>query len=214
MASHSEHAGGGVDWNARYVAGDTPWDKGAAHPSLVAWLKKQPLTGSVLVPGCGAGHDVRAIAAHGATRVTGVDIAPSALSLARQFPKSGNECYVEGDFLAGDATPPGAFDAIFEHTCFCAIPPGRRADYAKAAASALRAGGILLAVFFTNPDNPDPHSPPFRCDRDEIEALFSRDFEFLETAAASPTYPEREGRETLRLMRKRASIDRESRFSV
>ncbi|MFM8766042.1 MAG: thiopurine S-methyltransferase, partial [Spartobacteria bacterium] len=60
MASHSAHAGGGVDWNTRYVAGDTPWDKGTAHPALVARLQNQPLKGSVLVPGCGAGHDVRA----------------------------------------------------------------------------------------------------------------------------------------------------------
>ena len=203
MASHSARAGGGVDWNARYLAEDTPWDKGAAHPALVARLKNQPLKGSVLVPGCGAGHDVRAIAAHEAERVTGIDIAPSALQLARGFPKAGNECYVEGDFLAGNAVPAGAFDMVFEHTCFCAIPPVRRADYARAAASALRDGGILLAVFFTNPENTDLHSPPFRCDMEEIGALFGKDFEFLETVVAPPTYPERQGRETLCLLRKK-----------
>jgi SAM-dependent methyltransferase len=206
MASHSEHAGGGVDWNARYIAGNTPWDKGCAHPALVAILKKQPLTGSVLVPGCGAGHDVRAIAGNGSARVTGIDIAPSALKLARGFPKIGNECYVEGDFLAENAVPAGAFDVIFEHTCFCAIPSGRRADYAKAAASALRDGGVLLAVFFTNPENSDPHSPPFRCDLEEIGALFGKDFEILETSVATPTYPEREGRETFCLLRKKAFV--------
>ena len=205
MASHSAHAGGGVDWNARYIAGDTPWDKGAAHPALLARLKNQPLTGSVLVPGCGVGHDVRAVAAHGAARVTGIDIAPSALKLAREFPKAGNECYVEGDFLAGNAVPAGAFDVIFEHTCFCAILPGRRADYAKAATSALRSGGVLLAVFFTNPENPDLNSPPFRCDLDEVEALFGKDFEILEISMTQPTYPERQGRETFCLLRKKDS---------
>ena len=206
MASHSAHAGGGVDWNARYLAGDTPWDKGAAHPALIARLKNQPLKGSVLVPGCGAGHDVRTIAAHEAERVTGIDIAPSALQLARGFPKAGNECYVEGDFLAGHAVPAGVFDVIFEHTCFCAIPPVRRADYARAAASALCDGGVLLAVFFTNPENTDLHSPPFRCHMDEVEALFEKDFEFLETIVAPPTYSERQGRETLCLLRKKASV--------
>jgi hypothetical protein len=79
----------------------------------------------------------------------------------------------------------------------------RRADYARAAASALRDGGILLAVFFTNPENTDPHSPPFRCDMDDVEALFEKDFEFLETVVAPPTYPERQGRETLCLLRKK-----------
>ncbi|MEI8293982.1 MAG: methyltransferase domain-containing protein [bacterium] len=203
MAFHSAHAGVGVDWNARYVAGDTPWDKGAAHPALLAWLGRSKVAGSVLVPGCGAGHDVRALAARGASRVVGIDIAPSALRLARSFPKAGNESYVEADFLAGDALPPGSFDILFEHTCFCAIPPQRRSDYARAALKALSPGGLLVAVFFTNPDNPDPQAPPFRCDMVEIRSLFSSDFEILDSRIATYTYQGREGRETLCLMQKR-----------
>ena len=208
MASHSAHAGAGIDWDARYVAGDTPWDKGAAHPALLARLKTLPIAARVLVPGCGAGHDVRAIAAGGAAFVLGLDVAPSALNLARSFPKAGNECYQEGDFLTGNAVPPGSFDVLFEHTCLCAIPPERRADYVRAAAMALRDGGFLLAVFFTKPENPDPHSPPFRCDLGEMTLLFSKDFEMLETSAAIPTYSEREGRETLCLLRKKQNPQR------
>jgi SAM-dependent methyltransferase len=202
MASHSAPAGGGVDWNARYVAGDTPWDKGAAHPALLAWLDKNRVTGRVLVPGCGAGHDVRALAGQGASCVVGLDIAPMALRLARSFPKVGNESYAEADFLAGDAIAPGAFDVLFEHTCYCAIPPQRWADYARAASLALVPGGLLVAVFFTNPENPDPHAPPFRSDMAEIRSLFSNDFEILESCTAAPTYPERQGRETFCILRK------------
>jgi SAM-dependent methyltransferase len=208
MASHSAHAGVGIDWDARYVARDTPWDKGAAHPALLARLKTLPITGRVLVPGCGAGHDVRAIAAGGAAFVLGLDVAPSALNLARSFPKAGNECYQEGDFLTGNAVPPGSFDVLFEHTCLCAIPPERRADYVRAAATALRDGGLLLAVFFTKPENPNLDSPPFRCDLAEMTLLFSKDFEMLETSAAIPTYSEREGRETLCLLRKKQNPQR------
>ena len=208
MASHSAHAGVGIDWDARYVAGDTPWDKGGAHPALVARLQEIPLTGRVLVPGCGAGHDVRAIAAQGAESVLGLDVSPTALSRARSFPKAGNECYQEGDFLTGNAVPTGSFDVLFEHTCLCAIPPERRADYVRAAATALRDGGLLLAVFFTNPENPEPHSPPFRCDLAEMALLFNKDFEMLETSTAIPTYSEREGRETLCLLRKKPNPQR------
>lgn len=208
MASHSAHAGVGIDWDARYVAGDTPWDKGGAHPALLARLKKLPIVGRVLVPGCGAGHDVRAIAARGASSVLGLDVSPTALHRARSFPKAGNECYQEGDFLMGNAVPAGAFDVLFEHTCLCAIPPERRADYVRAAATALRDDALLLAVFFTNPENPDPHSPPFRCDLSEMTLLFSKDFEILETSAAIPTYSEREGRETLCLLRKKPNPQR------
>lgn len=208
MASHSAHAGAGIDWDARYVAGDTPWDKGGAHPALLDRLKTLPIAGRVLVPGCGAGHDVRAIAAGGAAFVLGLDVAPSALNLARSFPKAGNECYQEGDFLTGNAVPPGSFDVLFEHTCLCAIPPERRADYVRAAATALRDGGLLLAVFFINPENPNSDSPPFRCDLAEMTLLFSKDFEILETSAAIPTYSEREGRETLCLLRKKQNPQR------
>ena len=208
MASHSAHAGVGIDWNARYVVGDTPWDKGGAHPALLTRLKKLPITGRVLVPGCGAGHDVRALAAQGAAFVLGMDVAPSALNLAQGFPKAGNECYQEGDFLTGNAVPPGSFDVLFEHTCLCAIPPERRADYVRAAATALRDGGFLLAVFFTNPENPNPHSPPFRCDLAEMGLLFSDDFEIMETSTAIPTYSEREGRETVCLLRKKQNPQR------
>lgn len=203
MASRSEHAGAAVDWQSRYLAGDTPWDKGAPHPALLDFLEKTPLAGRVLVPGCGAGHDVRAIASAGAAEVVGLDIAPAALQAARAFPKRGGEGYVLGDFLEGDAKPLGAFDAIFEHTCFCAIPPCRRPDYAAAAAGALKPQGLLVGVFFLDPDNPDPASPPFRSELDEILSAFSAAFEFVRSAGDLPTYPGREGREALVIFRKR-----------
>ena len=108
----------------------------------------------------------------------------------------------------GNAVPAGAIDVLFEHTCLCAIQPERRADYVRAASAALSDDALLLAVFFTNPDNPDPHSPPFRCDLGEMTLLFSKDFEMLEASAAIPTYSEREGRETLCLLRKKPNPQR------
>jgi SAM-dependent methyltransferase len=203
MASPSAPAGAGVDWEARYTAGDTPWDKGTAHPGLIRWLAGHSLTGRILVPGCGSGHDVRAIAASGNAEVLGFDIAPSALDLAKKFPPSGYEKYILGDFLAGEATAHGPFDAIFEHTCFCAIHPSRRTDYVRAASAALKPGGLFLAVFFRNPENPDPHSPPFACGMDEVDSLFGGDFTLMDSSEPLDTYPERIGREVLRVYRKK-----------
>lgn len=198
MASPSAPAGGGVDWEARYIAGDTPWDKGAAHPGLLAWLRDHRIEGRVLVPGCGSGHDVRVIAAGGA-EVTGFDIAPSAIRAAALHPASGREVYVLGDFLAGEAGD--GFDWLFEHTCFCAIDPGRRSDYAVAAAAAVKPGGHFLAIFYRDPDHPD--GPPFGCTDAELDALFSPRFETLASQTGFPTYPGRENRELLRLFRRR-----------
>ena len=64
-----------TDWEQRYQTGDTPWDKGAPHPALVDFLKTEPLHGKILVPGCGLGYDVRAIATKD-NEVVGVDVAP------------------------------------------------------------------------------------------------------------------------------------------
>lgn len=202
-ASPSDHAGVGVDWEARYNAGDTPWEKGAPHPALVDWLSKNPLPGRVLVPGCGAGHDVREISRQPGSEALGVDIAPSAIRMAGSFSPVGRETYVLGDFLAGEARRLGPFDAMVEHTCFCAIHPSRRDDYAREAAAALKPGGLLVGVFYGNPDNPETDSPPFRSPSEVVRELFARDFEVLGETSPVPTYPGREGREYLMVLRRR-----------
>ncbi len=107
-ASPSAPAGSGVDWEARYQSGDTPWDKGRAHPALLEWLANNSLTGRVLVPGCGVGHDVRAIAAQPGTDVTGLDLAPSAIASATRWTSSPNVHYRLGDFLKDP--PAGDYD--------------------------------------------------------------------------------------------------------
>jgi SAM-dependent methyltransferase len=193
----------GRDWEAFYQEGDTPWDKGRAHPALLDWLSENRLTGSILVPGSGAGHDVRALAADPLANVVGLDLAPSAKILAEEFPNAGGEVYLTGDFLSGSLVKEGSFDAVFEHTCFCAIPPGRRAEYARSVRNALKPGGLFLAIFYRNPsDRPEP-GPPFGCAMEEVDALFGKDFVLLEERQDFPTFEGRESREVLRLMGRR-----------
>jgi SAM-dependent methyltransferase len=157
----------------------------------------------VLVPGSGTGHDVREISRYPASEVVGVDIAVSAMSRARSYPTAGHEIYVLGDFLAGDAQGLGKFDALVEHTCFCAIHPTRREDYAREAAAVLSSGGLLVGVFYGNPDNPEPDSPPFESPEEVVKVFFARDFEVIEESSPIPTYPGREGREYLMVLRRR-----------
>jgi SAM-dependent methyltransferase len=195
----------GRDWQAAYLAGETPWDKGTAHPALVTWLKTNRLRGRILVPGCGSGHDVRALAGDPEAEVIGLDIAPGAREVAGRFPRVGRESYVTGDFLSGRAVASGSMDALFEHTCFCAIPPDRRTEYAMAAAAAVRPGGIFLAIFYKNPGHGGVDGPPFGCSDAELEGLFGRDFEVLGETEGIETFEGREFREVLRVMRRRAS---------
>ena len=186
-----------TDWNRRYAENDTPWDKGEAHPVLRGMIARGALDGLTLVPGCGAGHDVRELARLGLP-VVGLDISPLALERARAHAPAGNEVYLSGDLFHLPPEQRGTFDGIFEHTCFCAIDPARRPDYADAVADALRPGGRLLAVFFVNPGN-DGDGPPFGCSEAELDRLFGGRFRLLEEHRQIPTYPEREGRELLRL---------------
>lgn len=190
-----------TDWEDLYQRGETGWDKGAPAPGLLAFLETHPLTGRVLVPGCGRGHDVYALAEAGAREVVGLDLAPSAVAQARQHPKA---CYVVGDLFALPESLQGVFDAVFEHTCFCAIPRVRRDDYARSVAQALTPGGLLLALFYLNPrDNSDPTlGPPFGVTVVELEAHFTPHFTIVRAEPPAATYPGREGREVLWLLQK------------
>jgi methyl halide transferase len=196
------------DWEKRWQEGDTPWDKGAAAPPLIEYLGlgagEWAEARRILVPGCGSGHDVRALAARG-FQALGVDLAESAVAHARSFRAIGAESYVQADLFTLDPAAVGELDGWWEHTCFCAIPPERRPDYALAAARLIRPGGWLIGVFFLNPhDEDDPLlGPPFQSRKEEIIELFSQDFDFRWGRVPEHAYPGREGREWLAAFRRR-----------
>jgi SAM-dependent methyltransferase len=198
-----------MDWEQRYRTGDTPWEKGAPAPPLMEWiLSRGPMRGNVLVPGCGSGHDVRAIAkACPTARVVGLDVAASALDRARQFAPSGQETYLLANLFNLPTTLANRFEWVFEHTCFCAIQPPQRPDYVRGVIRALRPEGALLAIFFLNPwdpgEAPEGGGPPFPVTRLELDNLFARHFDLVEELTPQTAYPEREGREIIRLLRKR-----------
>jgi len=192
-------AGSDIDWEERYRRGDTPWEKGAAHPALVAWLRTNPISGRVMVPGCGFGHDARVLAEAGA-EVIGLDVAPFAITVAEGSPPHGGISYILGDLFDPKAVQ-GEFDWVFEHTCFCAIPLDRRVEYVRRVTALLKPAGHLLAIFFLNPDH-DEEGPPYGCSIDELDALFSPHFRLVSESGNLPTYPGREGREVMRLLRR------------
>jgi SAM-dependent methyltransferase len=194
-----------TDWELRYQSHDTPWDKGAPHPELVQWLSKHAMTGKVLVPGCGLGHDVRALAAS-ADEVLGIDVAPSAIAEAKKFPEVGGESYKKADFFNLGVGLKEHFDWVWEQTCFCAIDPQRRPDYVRAVVTALKPDGHLLACFYIDPGlDPGESGPPFGVSQAELREKFSASFELLEQWVPTKTFPGREGRELMQLLRKKSS---------
>ena len=188
-----------VDWDARYRAGDTPWDEGGAAPALTEFLGRNPIHGEVLVPGSGPGHDVRALAAQ-ANSVTGLDLSSTAIALAQSFPPEGNERYEQANLFDLPTSWSGSFDWVVEHTCFCAIPPESRGDYVRAITAVLKPGGHYFAIFYLNPAAIE--GPPHGTSREEIKQLFEADFELQEEWLPSEAFEGREGREICQLWRK------------
>jgi len=190
----SSHPSDSSFWEERYQSGDMPWEKGAPSPGLVDFLAEHSKLprGTVCVPGCGTGHDVRAWAGAG-FEVFGYDIAPSAMRLAAERTREAglSAQFQLGDFLADP--PPLLFDWVFEHTLLCAIQPNQREDYVRSVLRWLKPDGQYLAVNYLIPDR---EGPPFGTTRDELWQRFSPHFElFKEWVPRS--YPNRTGLELM-----------------
>ena len=181
-------------WENRYQTSDMPWEKGKASPGLVDFLRahRELERGTVCVPGCGSGHDVRSWAAAG-FQPFGYDIAPSAVRLAAERTQAAglSARFNQLDFLRDE--PRVQFDWIFEHTLFCAIQPAERDDYQRAVLRWLKPQGHYLAINYLIPDT---EGPPFGTTRDELWRRFSPDFDLL-AEWVPRSYPNRTGLELM-----------------
>lgn len=143
-----------------------------------------------MVPGCGTGHDVRALATQGA-EVLGLDIAPKAIAKANAFPLAGKESYELGDFRNLGLDHHGAYDWVFEHTCLCALAPGDRQAYINAVKKALKPGGYYLAIFFREVEDYTGKEPPHPISSAESETLLGEDFVRQGSFVPQKSFPSR-----------------------
>ncbi len=179
-------------WDGLYAERQDGWELGEAAPSLRACLASgRPFThgARVAVPGCGRGHDARLLARHGFT-VTGFDFAEAAVAEARQLASREQiaAAFMRRDVFTLASDHRGLFDAVWEYTCFCAIDPHRREEYARALHDILKPGGTLLACFYPLKEGTD--GPPFPVSRQGIEAALGPFFRIVE-AGPPPASPER-----------------------
>lgn len=197
-----------IDWDERWRNKDTPWEKGYAAPPLTEYLEEdgEELRNArrVLVPGCGSGNDVRELARHGIA-ATGMDLSEKAVEVACAISKVGEEDYFHGDLFDPAWKKDRAFDAVWEHTCFCAIDPSMRPAYAAAMAEILPPGGFLAGVFYLTPWDPGEvvEAPPYEASREEIISLFAPWFDLRKDRVPGRAYPGREGREWLAIFERR-----------
>jgi hypothetical protein len=95
--------------------------------------------------------------------------------------------------LADDYT--GFFDGVWEYTCFCAIDPARREEYARLVHAVLRPGGTLLACFYPVREGKD--GPPFPVSREAIDRALTGGFRIRSAGLAPRSVERRRGLEWL-----------------
>jgi SAM-dependent methyltransferase len=150
-------------WDTRYLGGVTPWDAGGVPPQLMKWLKGRSKS-SVLVPGCGAGYEVRAFAQHGHD-VTAIEFSDAAIEAARRELGSLSDRVQRADFFTLEAAP---FDIVYERAFLCALPRALWAKWGARTAELLRPGGRLAGFFFF--DN-NERGPPFGISQARLDEL-------------------------------------------
>ena len=158
-------------WESRYQANTTGWDRGKASSNLLDWLESGNLKPCrILVPGCGNGYEVLTLAEKGFD-VTAVDIAPTPIAnLQKSLDDNQLSAeLVESDFFSLDYSDNG-FDAIYEQTCLCALPPSEWSNFEQWLYQSLKTGGKLYSQFMQTHQE---GGPPFHCDMTEMKQLFS-----------------------------------------
>src|SRR5271170_203422 len=192
-----------MNWDEKYQKGEVFWDRGGPSPAMKQYLERCTVRGRALVPGCGRGHEVALAVEHGLDAM-GLDIAPTAVAEARaRYPQLA-ERFVTGSLFDPPEGMRGAYDVVLEHTCMSALPPAMRADYRRGIDLTLRRGGLLIGVWYIEPPlDPGEEGPPFPFSVADLTALFAEGYEILDDYVPDVAFPGREGRERVRVFRRR-----------
>lgn len=193
-----------MNWDEAYQKNEAYWDKGQPSLPLRQYLDRHPQHGRTLIPGCGRGHEVALAVANGLDAL-GLDIAPTALAEARVLYPQVAERFILGDLFNPSPELRGTFDLVLEHTCMSGLPPSLRPCYRQGIDLLLRPGGLLIGVWYINPDlAPGEEGPPFPFPVADLTALFAQGYEIVEDYVPEVAFAGREGRERVRVLRRMA----------
>ncbi|WP_330180672.1 class I SAM-dependent methyltransferase [Nocardia sp. NBC_01503] len=150
-----------------------PWDIGRPQSLLVAFERSGRITGEVLDIGCGPGDTAIHLAAHG-YRVTGIDIAPTAIAQARERAERRG---VRVRFEVADAAEldgfGGGFDTVVSSALLHCLDPEQRRTHVSALSRILEPGGRLIQFCFTPADHAELYAP-YPISEAELRRLFTR----------------------------------------
>ena len=159
-------------WDDAYAReAPPPWDIGRPQPVVQRLADEGLLAGDLLDAGCGTGEHAL-LAAAGGARVLGVDLSRRAIERARA---KASERGLEGRFVAGDMltypVPAESFDVVIDSGVFHSFEDDERPTYAAQLRRALREGGRLYLICFS--DRQPGDWGPRRITRGELEQSFS-----------------------------------------
>jgi cyclopropane fatty-acyl-phospholipid synthase-like methyltransferase len=160
------------DWDASYrQAAPPPWDIGRPQPTFVRLAGDGRLAGELLDAGCGTGEHALLAASNGATAL-GVDLSRTAVAAAREkaAARGIRVTFEIGNILEMDL-PEGGFDTIVDSGLFHVFDDHDRNGYVATLARALRTGGQLYLMCFSDAQPGD--WGPRRVRKDELEDAFS-----------------------------------------
>jgi SAM-dependent methyltransferase len=166
-------------WDTRFRSGVTPWDAGRVPRVLEEWLDAHPGRMRVLVPGCGAGYEVRAFHERG-HEVLAIDFSDAALEAAARALGELAPLARKADFFALRAEP---FNLVYERAFLCALPRRLWPDWGRRVAELVRPSGRLAGFFYFD-DN--PRGPPFGTSAQELRTLLEPAFALEEDRALPP----------------------------
>jgi len=191
-----------ADWQKHYDENDLAWDLGeVANPFVRLWEDKVLQPGTLIVPGCGQGHEVIYFAARG-FQVTGVDYSPGAEKLLRDSlrNKKLNAQVLHQDFFELDETHNQAYGNLLEQTFFCAIHRDQRPAYVETVSRILKPGGLLFGLFY---ETGEEGGPPFNTTESDIQDHFAAAFDIERLEKCSFSSEKRKDKEWLAIMRKK-----------
>jgi len=157
-------------WDASYTGDEpAPWDLGRPQPAIVRLAARGGFAGPVLDAGCGTGENALHLASLGLP-VLGVDVAETALAMARQ---KARERGVEVEFAAADALhlkcSGRKFDTVLDSGLFHAFDAEERSMYALSLAPVTASGGTLYVLCFSDQGT---EMGPHPVSRDDLLAAF------------------------------------------
>ena len=164
-------------WDAPYRGERMPgWDVGRPSSYLVKAVEDGTLKpGRAIVFGCGTGTNAIYLAENG-FEVTGVDVAPTALTLAREkAQKAGVQIrWMVADVLALPEMEP--FDLVFDRGCYHHVRRYNAAGFVRAVERLSKPG--TQALILAGNANEDRHYGPPRVKEEELRGDFSASFDF------------------------------------